>query len=136
MSSGTASCTVTIAGLTNEPGQAGTCPSAPFTNLAASVTTTNATNTSVNQCLPVTSTIPNAAKTFGAATIADGATRRQLSSRLHVAPEPGRILQPITFLPQGRSSGGAFRVEAVGSRAYIISVDPLTGRVSTRRADS
>jgi general secretion pathway protein H len=72
----------------------------------------------------------------GGKSIADGATRRQLSSRLHVAPEPGRILQPITFLPQGRSSGGAFRVEAVGSRAYVISVDPLTGRVSTRRADS
>jgi general secretion pathway protein H len=72
----------------------------------------------------------------GGESSAGGETRRQLSSLLHVAPEPGRILQPITFLPQGRSSGGSFRVEAVGSRAYVITVDPLTGRVSTRRADS
>lgn len=67
---------------------------------------------------------------------AGGEMRRQLSSLLHVAPEPGHILQPITFLPHGRSSGGSFRVEAVGSRAYVITVDPLTGRVRTRRADS
>ena len=69
MTAGTASCTVTLSGLTNEPGQAGTCPAAAFTNLAASVTTTNATNTSVDQCLPVTATAPNAAKTFGAGAI-------------------------------------------------------------------
>ena len=72
----------------------------------------------------------------GGELIAGGETRRQLSSLLHVAPAHGRILQPITFLPHGRSSGGVFRVEAAGSRAYLITVDPLTGRVSTRRADS
>ena len=74
MTSGTASCTVTLSGLTNEPAQVGTCPVAAQTNLAASVTTTNATNTSTDQCLSVTATAPNAAKAFGAATIADGAT--------------------------------------------------------------
>jgi general secretion pathway protein H len=72
----------------------------------------------------------------GDASPAGGVTRRQLSSLLHVAPEPGRILQPITFLPQGRSSGGAFQIETAGSRVYVITVDPLTGRVSTRRANS
>ena len=72
----------------------------------------------------------------GGESIAGGETRRHLSSRLHVVPEPGSILQPITFLPHGRSSGGVFRVEAGGSRAYLITVNPLTGRVSTRRADS
>ena len=65
-----------------------------------------------------------------------GEMRRHLSSLLRLAPVPGRLLQPITFMPQGNSSGGAFRIEAAGSRAYIITVDPLTGRVATRRADT
>lgn len=61
--------------------------------------------------------------------------RRQLSSLVQVAPTSGPVLAPITFTPQGRSSGGALRIEAVGSRVYVVTVDPLTGRVTTKRAD-
>jgi uncharacterized repeat protein (TIGR01451 family) len=76
MSAGTASCTVTVSGLTNAAGQVNaSCAGSPvaFTNQAASVTTTNATNVSTNQCLVVNVQSPNVAKTFGAGTIADGA---------------------------------------------------------------
>ena len=57
--------------------------------------------------------------------------RRALSPLLHVVPAPR-----VIFMPQGRSSGGSFRIEAAGPRVYLITVDPLTGRVATRRADS
>ena len=77
MSAGTASCTVTVAGLTNQAGQVNaSCAANPaaFTNLATSVTTTAITNGSTDQCLVVNLQSPNVAKTFGAASIADGAT--------------------------------------------------------------
>jgi hypothetical protein len=32
------------------------------------------------------------------------------------------------------STGARFAIEAPGARAYVIAVDALTGRVSTRRA--
>ena len=72
----------------------------------------------------------------GGGPIAGGEVRRQLSTLLRIASGPDRSPQRITFLPQGRSTGGSLRIEAVGSRVYIITVDPLTGRVATRRVDS
>lgn len=42
----------------------------------------------------------------------------------------------ITFMPEGRSSGGAFLVESPGRRVYQVSVDPLSGRVTNRRVES
>lgn len=39
----------------------------------------------------------------------------------------------VRFLPQGVSSGAAFRIEAPGPRVFVVTVDPLTGRVSERR---
>lgn len=60
------------------------------------------------------------------------ATRR-LASGLHVTAEPPAA-QLITFSPQGLSSGSRLRVDMAG-RGYLITVDPLTGRVATRRAD-
>ncbi len=36
--------------------------------------------------------------------------------------------------PHGMSSGARFTIEAPGPRAYVITVDPLTGRVTTQRA--
>ena len=42
----------------------------------------------------------------------------------------------VTFLPQGLSSGAHLRVEGPGRRAYLVTVDPLTGRVATRRLDT
>lgn len=71
MSDGTASCTVSVAGVSNQAGSSGICPVAPLTNLGASVTTTNATNGSSNQCLSVTSNA-TVTKTFGVANIVSG----------------------------------------------------------------
>ena len=52
--------------------------------------------------------------------------------RLEADPPPPRV----TFLPHGMSSGARFAVAAPGSRAYVIAVDALTGRVSTQRVGS
>ena len=52
--------------------------------------------------------------------------------RIEADPPPPRV----TFLPHGMSSGARFAVAAPGSRAYVIAVDALTGRVSTERAGS
>jgi general secretion pathway protein H len=57
---------------------------------------------------------------------------RAVSSLLRVASDPAR--PRLTFLPHGMSSGARFTIEAPGPRAYVITVDPLTGRVTTRRA--
>jgi general secretion pathway protein H len=62
--------------------------------------------------------------------------RRQLSSLVTVAPPPGGLLGPITFMPMGLSNGGSLRIEAAGPRVYLVTVDALTGRVSTTRVDS
>jgi len=42
----------------------------------------------------------------------------------------------VTFLPHGMSTGARFTIVRPGPRAYMITVDPLTGRVSTSRAGS
>ncbi|HUG35486.1 MAG TPA: GspH/FimT family protein [Candidatus Limnocylindrales bacterium] len=42
----------------------------------------------------------------------------------------------VTFHPQGLSSGGSFRIEAAGGRVFVVTVDPLTGRVAQRRGDT
>jgi type II secretion system protein H len=61
------------------------------------------------------------------------ATRRLATGvRVTADPPAARI---ITFLPQGLSSGAQLRVEMAG-RGYLITVDPLTGRVATRRLDA
>lgn len=52
--------------------------------------------------------------------------------RIEADPPPPRV----TFLPHGMSSGARFAVAAPGSRAYVIAVDALTGRVSTQRVGS
>jgi len=58
-------------------------------------------------------------------------TRRAFSALLRV--EGGPISSGVTFLPHGMSSGARFTIEAPGPRAYVITVDALTGRVTTRR---
>jgi general secretion pathway protein H len=57
---------------------------------------------------------------------------RLLPARWHVAPAGARVV----FLPHGMSSGARFVLEAPGSRVYVVTVDALTGRVTTRRGDS
>ncbi|HET7873908.1 MAG TPA: GspH/FimT family pseudopilin [Methylomirabilota bacterium] len=58
---------------------------------------------------------------------------RQLSPGFEITPDvPGGTA--VAFYPQGLSSGGSFSIRAPGARPYIVSVDPLTGRVSSRLA--
>ena len=67
---------MTVSGLTNQPTQANaSCVGNPagFTNLATSVTTTDITNGSTDQCLVVNRANATVAKTFGAASINDAA---------------------------------------------------------------
>jgi Tfp pilus assembly protein FimT len=59
-------------------------------------------------------------------------TRRAFSALLRV--EGDVRAAGVTFLPHGMSSGARFAVEAAGPRAYIITVDALTGRITTQRA--
>jgi general secretion pathway protein H len=60
---------------------------------------------------------------------------RRLAPGLSVHPDPPSAAT-VRFLPQGVSSGGRFRIEAAGRRSYVITVDPLTGRVTNRRTDA
>jgi len=57
---------------------------------------------------------------------------RAVSALLRVEADPA--MPRVTFLPHGMSSGARFTIEAPGPRAYVITVDPLTGRVTTQRA--
>src|SRR5262245_7584831 len=58
---------------------------------------------------------------------------RKLGTGVRVTVDPPA--RAITFLPQGLSSGARLRIE-LGRRAYLIVVDPLTGRVATTRVDA
>jgi general secretion pathway protein H len=53
--------------------------------------------------------------------------------RIQATP-PGALT--VTFHPQGLSSGGSFRIEAAGGRVFVVTVDPLTGRVAQRRGET
>jgi Tfp pilus assembly protein FimT len=59
---------------------------------------------------------------------------RPVSSLLRIAADPPR--PRVTFLPHGMSTGARFAIAAPGTRAYVITVDALTGRVSTAREGS
>ena len=59
-------------------------------------------------------------------------TRQAFAALLRV--EGSALSAGVTFLPHGMSSGARFGVETAGSRAYVITVDALTGRVATQRA--
>ena len=74
MAGGTASCTVTAAGLTNATAQVNaSCPAANFTNGAASIgSLANATNGVTDQCLLVNRVNPSLTKSFGPSTIDQG----------------------------------------------------------------
>jgi len=61
---------------------------------------------------------------------------RHLSALLQIEVEPAPAAQRVVFLPEGSSSGGHMRIVAPGPRVYVITIDALTGRVTTRRGDS
>jgi len=60
---------------------------------------------------------------------------RSFSYLIRIEPDPPAA-RTITFQPQGLSSGGRFHILAPGERHYVVTVDPLTGRVVSRLADS
>jgi general secretion pathway protein H len=59
---------------------------------------------------------------------------KQLAAGVRVTADPPSA-RTITFLPQGLTSGGRLRVEMPGRQGYLITLDALTGRVSTQRLD-
>lgn len=61
-------------------------------------------------------------------------SRRAVPSLMRIAADPAP--PRVTFFPHGMSSGGRFGIEAAGSRTYVITVDALTGRVTTARPGS
>jgi hypothetical protein len=105
MSSGTASCTVTVAGLTHVSGQTNaSCSSNPagFTNLASNVTTTGATNASTDQCLVVqTATAVTLSKTGAATAIVSGSVDYSLTLTNTGTAATGTTLHVLDQLPIG-----------------------------------
>ena len=75
--------------------------------------------------------VSGTAGTRDAATVQ--ATRR-LAARVRIEADPP-LRRTVTFSPQGLSSGGRFRVGLPGRRVYVVTVDPITGRVVTRQAE-
>ena len=73
--------------------------------------------------------------TAGTAEIPVVQATRRVASPVRITADPP-LRRTVTFLPLGLSSGGRFYVEAPGPRIYVITVDSITGRVVTRRADS
>lgn len=93
MTGGTASCTVTVAGLTNTATQTNaSCALSPalFTNLATNVTTTRATNTSTDQCLVVAQVNPTLTKAWSTASIADGAATNLVFTLTNAGTNPAQ----------------------------------------------
>jgi general secretion pathway protein H len=58
-----------------------------------------------------------------------------LSPRLHLTAE-GPAGRPVTFFAHGLSSGARLRVESGDAALFVLTVDPLTGRVAARRSRS
>ena len=69
---------------------------------------------------------------------ADGSSvgaSRSFSYLLRIDADPPDA-RSVRFQPQGLSSGGRFYLLAPGERRYVVTVDPLTGRVAGRLAES
>jgi len=60
---------------------------------------------------------------------------RHFSYLLRIEPDPPNA-RTVRFQPQGLSSGGTFHILAPGDRRYMVTVDPLTGRVASRLGSS
>ncbi len=67
-----------------------------------------------------------------------GAVRssRSFNYLLAIQPDPPEAAAVVMFAPLGFSNGATFRILAPGNRHWVVTVDPLTGRVSSRPADS
>ena len=60
---------------------------------------------------------------------------RTFAYLLRIDPDPPTA-KTVRFQPQGLSSGATFRIVAPGNRRYVVTVNPITGRVSAQLADS
>ena len=60
---------------------------------------------------------------------------RSFTSFVRIEAQPPTALV-VRFQPQGLSSGGVFHILARGNQHYLVTVDPLTGRVASRLARS
>src|SRR5262249_59670575 len=60
---------------------------------------------------------------------------RSFTCLLSIEPDPPEAIT-LTFEPLGFSNGATYRILAPGNRHYVILVDPFTGRVITRLANS
>ena len=60
---------------------------------------------------------------------------RSFTYLMRIESDPPEALA-VTFAPLGFSNGATYRILAPGNRHYLVTVDPLTGRVSSRLADS
>jgi general secretion pathway protein H len=66
---------------------------------------------------------------------AAGAPVHHLSPRIHLTAE-GPAGRPVTFFAYGLSSGARLLVESQDAVRFVVTVDPLTGRVAARRSRS
>ncbi len=64
-----------------------------------------------------------------------GAAVHHLSSRLRLTAD-GPADRPVTFFAHGLSSGARLLVDSPDAGRFVVTVDPLTGRVATRRGQS
>jgi type II secretory pathway pseudopilin PulG len=56
--------------------------------------------------------------------------RRRLPDRITIDTDPAR---GVRFLPEGMSTGGTFRLATASGIAYRVTVNGLTGRVTSQR---
>jgi prepilin-type N-terminal cleavage/methylation domain-containing protein len=59
---------------------------------------------------------------------------KRLSEGLRLISDPPDA-QRVRFLPEGITTGGRFQLEVPDARGYVVTVEPLTGRVVMRRSD-
>ena len=131
MTAGTASCTVTVAGVTNQTGVTGTCPTAALTNLASNITVTNASTAGASdQCLSVTpagialSGSVYADTNHNASLDAGETGTGLLGLYVKIAPYVlGACQVPATAALAVDPSTGAYGGEALGAGAYCLILD-------------
>ncbi len=72
----------------------------------------------------------------GDASVRQVSVVRRFSPLLRLGGDGVATTTRITFLPEGTSTGGQVQVDGPGGRRYRITVDALTGRVSTQQVGS
>jgi uncharacterized repeat protein (TIGR01451 family) len=133
MAGGTASCTVTVAGLTNQTGVTGSCPNAALTNVATSITATNASAAgATDQCLSVTVTpagVPVSGTVYGDvnhnASLDGGETGTGVTGIfVKLTPSSGGVCSgPAMAAAAVNAATGAYSLAGVVPGSYCLVVD-------------